>query len=165
MNDLVRKWTGAIEVGTTIELKALFEQLCQAFNESPYFQHSGMQVRAVQGCLEGYLKMQPFLVGNMAYQILHGGATATFLDSIGGVVAMGELYKRATPETMQATLQQVSRLATMDIRVDYLKPGRGEYFIARAEALRLGRKGCTMRMNMLDDQGQLVATAMASYAY
>ena len=165
MNDLTRKWTGGIEIGSKIEINALFEQLCQAFNESPYFKHSSMQVRVVDGQLEGLLTMQPFMVGNVAYQILHGGATATFLDSIGGVVAMGELYKKATPETMQETLKQVSRVATLDIRVDYLKPGRGEYFTARAEVLRLGRKGCTMRMNMFNDQAELIATAMASYAY
>ena len=41
------------------------------------------------------------------------------------------------------------------MRVDYLAPGRGKYFIARAETLRLGRKGCTMRMTMVNDEDQI----------
>lgn len=51
------------------------------------------------------------------------------------------------------------------MRVDYLAPGRGKYFIARAEVLRLGRKGCTMRMTMANDEDKQIAAGIASYAY
>ena len=123
-----------------------------------------MQMRVVNDEIEGYIEMQPFLIGNVAFQILHGGVAATLLDSIGGIVAMGELYKRAEPDQPD-TLKKVSRLATVDMRVDYLAPGRGQYFIAKAETLRMGRKGCTMRMTMVNDEGKAIATAIASYAY
>lgn len=53
----------------------------------------------------------------------------------------------------------------MIMRVDYLAPGRGKYFIARAEVLRLGRKGCTMRMTMVNDEDKQIAAGIASYAY
>ncbi|BDE24908.1 hypothetical protein OCUAc20_34080 [Acinetobacter baumannii] len=56
-------------------------------------------------------------------------------------------------------------MATVDMRVDYLAPGRGKYFIARAEVLRLGRKGCTMRMTMVNDEDKAIAAGIASYAY
>ena len=123
-----------------------------------------MQMRVVNDEIEGYIEMQPFLIGNVAFQILHGGVAATLLDSIGGIVAMGELYKRAEPDQPD-TLKKVSRLATVDMRVDYLAPGRGQYFIAKAETLRMGRNGCTMRMTMVNDEGKAIATAIASYAY
>lgn len=122
-------------------------------------------MRVVNGQIQAYIQMQPHLIGNMQYQILHGGSTATVLDSVGGIIAMAELYKKASKETFEQVSLQAARLATLDIRVDYLKPGRGEYFIATAEALRMGRKGCTMRMNMVNDQDELIATAIASYAY
>jgi uncharacterized protein (TIGR00369 family) len=109
--------------------------------------------------------MQPELIGNVAFQILHGGVAATMLDSIGGVVAMEQLYRHATPEDLPDTIKKVSRLATVDMRVDYLAPGRGKYFIARAETLRLGRKGCTMRMTMVNNDDKPIATAIASYAF
>ncbi|MFX5896071.1 hotdog domain-containing protein, partial [Acinetobacter baumannii] len=78
---------------------------------------------------------------------------------------MEHLYRRSTPETLPETIKQVTRLATVDMRVDYLAPGRGKYFIARAEVLRLGRKGCTMRMTMVNDEDKAIAAGIASYAY
>ncbi len=122
-------------------------------------------MRVVDDQIEGYIEMQPELIGNVAFQILHGGVAATMLDSIGGVVAMEQLYRHATPEDLPDTIKKVSRLATVDMRVDYLAPGRGKYFIARAETLRLGRKGCTMRMTMVNNDDKPIATAIASYAF
>ena len=105
------------------------------------------------------------MIGNVAFQILHGGVAATVLDSIGGIVAMGELYKRAEATELTDAIKKVTRLATVDMRVDYLAPGRGQHYIARAEVLRLGRKGCTMRMTMVNDENKAIATAIASYAF
>ncbi len=115
--------------------------------------------------IEAYVEMKPELVGNLAFQILHGGVAATILDSIGGIVAMEQLYRHSTPENLPDTIKKVFRLATVDMRVDYLAPGRGQFFIARAETLRLGRKGCTMRMTMVNDEDKPIATAIASYAF
>ncbi len=130
-----------------------------------YFKHNDMLMRVVDGQIEAYIEMQPFMIGNVAFQILHGGVAATILDSIGGIAAMGELYKKAEADELPDTIKKVTRLATVDMRVDYLAPGRGKYFIARAETLRLGRKGCTMRMTLVNDEDKAIATAIASYAY
>lgn len=160
-----KKWTGNIHLGSKVDLNVVLKQLSHAFNASPYFSHNSMQMRVVEDEIEGYIEMKPFLIGNVAFQILHGGVAATLLDSIGGIVAMGELYRRSEPDTLADTLKKVARLATVDMRVDYLAPGRGEYFIAKAETLRMGRKGCTMRMTMTNNEGKAIATAIASYAY
>ena len=160
-----KKWTGNLHLGAKADLNVVLNQLTKAFNGSPYFSHNTMQMRVVDNEIQGYIEMQPYLIGNVAFQILHGGVAATLLDSIGGIGAMGELYKRAEPDQLPDTLKKVSRLATVDMRVDYLAPGRGQYFIATAETLRMGRKGCTMRMTMINDEGKAIATAIASYAY
>ena len=160
-----KKWTGNLHLGTKADLNIVLNQLTKAFNSSPYFAHNTMQMRVVDGQIEGYIEMKPCLIGNVAFKILHGGVAATLLDSIGGIVAMGELYQRAEPDQLPDTMKKVSRLATVDMRVDYLAPGRGEYFVARAETLRMGRKGCTMRMTMTNNEGKAIATAIASYAY
>ena len=179
MNTMVEKtkhWTGHIDFAQNSEhgsendfakshMHTVQAQLCQAFNQSPFFAHSGMQMRVVDNQIEGFFAMQPNLIGNVAFEILHGGVAATMLDSVGGIVAMTALYARSKPDAIAQTTQQVSRLATVDMRVDYLNPGRGEYFIARAEVLRLGRKGCTMRMNLVNNNDLLIATAIASYAF
>ena len=124
-----------------------------------------MKMSVIDGQIEARVDMASNLIGNVAFQILHGGVAATLLESIGGISAMAELYKKATAEDLAETSKKVSRLATVDMRVDYLAPGRGQYFVARAETLRLGRKGCTMRMTMVNDEGKAIATAIASYAY
>mgnify|MGYP003587613282 CR=1 FL=1 len=165
MSESQKKWTGNLHLGAKADLDVVLNQLTLAFNTSPYFSHNAMQMRVVEGQIEGYIEMQPFLIGNIAFQILHGGVAATLLDSIGGIVAMAELYQKAAPEELPDTLKKVSRLATVDMRVDYLAPGRGQYFVAKAETLRMGRKGCTMRMTMFNDEGKAIATAIASYAY
>ena len=82
MNDAVKKWTGELNLGEKIEINLVVEKLCQAFNSSPFFQHNAMQMRVVNGQLQAYVAMQPHLIGNMQYQILHGGSTATILDSV-----------------------------------------------------------------------------------
>ena len=65
----------------------------------------------------------------MAFQILHGGVAATLLDSIGELWQWNTYIAVQLPETLTETIKQVSRLATVDMRVDYLAPGRGKYFI------------------------------------
>lgn len=154
-----------MDLSSNQDMDKILQGLCQAFNSSPFFVHNGMQMLAVDGQIEGRIDMAPNLIGNVAFQILHGGVAATLLDSIGGISAMAELYKRSSAEDLAETGKKVSRLATVDMRVDYLAPGRGQFFTARAETLRLGRKGCTMRMTMVNDEGKAIATAIASYAY
>lgn len=165
MTDAAKNWTGNMDLSSNVDMTQILQGLCQAFNASPFFAHSLMHMSVVDGQIEARVDMAPNLVGNVAFQILHGGVAATLLDSIGGISAMGELYKHAKAEDMTETSKKVSRLATVDMRVDYLAPGRGQYFTARAETLRLGRKGCTMRMTMVNDDGKAIATAIASYAY
>lgn len=165
MTQAEKSWTGSVQEGSEIDISSIFEKLTQAFNTSPFFQHAGMTMRVVDGQIEAYIEMQDFMIGNVAYEILHGGVAATILDSIGGITAMGELYKKATLEEIAETSLKASRLATVDMRVDYLAPGRGKYFTARAETLRLGRKGCTMRMTLINDEAKPIATAIASYSY
>lgn len=65
-----------------------------------------MTMRVVDGQIEAYVEMQDFMIGNVAFQILHGGLAATILDSIGGIVAMGEMYKKAEPETIADTIKR-----------------------------------------------------------
>ena len=165
MKETEKSCTGNIEADANLDINVVLDQLCQAFNGSPFYKFCGMAMRVVDGEIEAYVEMQKDLIGNVAFQILHGGVAATILDSIGGITAMGELYKKAPVDEFAETGKKVSCLATVDMRVDYLAPGRGQYFTARAETLRLGRKGCTMRMTLINDENKPIATAIASYAY
>ena len=165
MSDSEKKWTGNIHLGSKADIDVVLRQLCQAFNSSPYFGHNGMNMRVVDGEIECYVEMQPFMIGNVAFQILHGGVAATILDTVGGAMAMSELYKRGKPEDFELTLKKIARLATLDIRIDYLKPGRGKHFITHAEVLRMGSKSCVTRMSLVNDENVQIAVGIASYSY
>lgn len=158
-----RQWTGNLPLEQ--KLDKVLQHLCNSFNESPFFAFSKMKMVVDHHDIKCVLDMNPHLIGNVAFQILHGGVSATLLDSIGGIVAMAEIYKRAKPEDATEMLRKITRLATVDMRVDYIAPGRGQQFTGSAEVLRMGRKGCTMRMHMHNDEGKLIATGIASYAY
>ena len=75
-----KKWTGNLHLGAKADLNVVLNQLTKAFNGSPYFSHNTMQMRVVNDEIEGYIEMQPFLIGNVAFQILHGGVAATLLE-------------------------------------------------------------------------------------
>ncbi|HEY4713158.1 MAG TPA: thioesterase family protein [Aquirhabdus sp.] len=163
-----KQWTGAINLALAsadvFPAEIIFNQLCNAYNKSPFFHHCGMMMRVMDGQIQGVIDMNNSLIGNIVFEILHGGVAATMLDSIGGIVAMAEIYRSGKGE-LADRIRQVTRLATTDMRVDYLAPGRGIQFIATAEVLRLGRKGCTMRMNLHNNESKLIATAIATYVY
>lgn len=165
LNNQQQQWTGNISLEQQNNIELILQQLCIAFNTSPFFSHNNMIMRVVDGHIEGYFEMQAHLIGNVEFQILHGGVAATMLDSMGGVIAMSELYKRSTAENFNETSRKVGRLATLDMRVDYLAPGRGKFFITTAEVLRMGRKSCAMRMTLRNDEDTIIAVGIASYSY
>lgn len=157
-------WVGQIN-GKEVKLEKVLAQMCHSFNNSPYIAFNNMKMVVENKTIKCILEMSDHLIGNTAFRILHGGASATLLDSIGGIVAMSEIYKRASKEDTTEMLSKLNRLATVDMRVDYISPGRGSKFIGTAEVMRMGRKGCTMRMEMHSDTGKLVAAGIATYAF
>ncbi len=155
-------WVGDVPADTPLTER--LQQLCDAFNQSAFCALLGVNMVLEDGQIQARIDMRPELIGNAAYQILHGGVAASVLDSIGGISAMAELYRR-NDDDLTEQLRKVARLATIDMRIDYLRPGRGQHFVATAQVLRMGRKGCTMRMDMIDQDGALIATGIAAYAY
>jgi uncharacterized protein (TIGR00369 family) len=54
-------------------------------------------------------------------------------------------------------------IGTIDMRVDYLRPGRGKHFIATGRVVRLGNRIAVTHMELHNDGGELIATAGAAY--
>ena len=53
--------------------------------------------------------------------------------------------------------RRFSRLGTIDLRVDYLRPGRGNEFIATAHIIRAGSKVTVARMELHNEEGTHIA--------
>jgi uncharacterized protein (TIGR00369 family) len=103
--------------------------------------------------------MRPELIGNPARQILHGGVISAVLD-----VAAGFAIHVALLERQEAGGKiEFPKMGTVDLRVDYLRPGRGRHFVASARVVRLGNRIAVAHMEMVNDAGDLIATGSGAY--
>lgn len=99
----------------------------------------------------------------MAYRRIHGGVISAALDAMAGVAVMAAIGAKHMDEPVLKRAERFGKLGTIDLRVDYMRPGIGERFTARAEVLRLGSRVATTRMEFLSEQGEVLAVGMAAY--
>jgi uncharacterized protein (TIGR00369 family) len=104
--------------------------------------------------------MRPELVGNPVRQILHGGVISATLDVVGGL-AIALALIAAKGEAARA--RSFPDIGTIDLRIDYLRPGRGAYFVATGRVVRLGGRVAVVHMDLVNDSGEQIATGSAAY--
>ncbi len=146
--------------------RILQERLQMGFNMVPFNQVIGLTISEMSSqAIKAEFAMKPQLVGNMFKQILHGGVIATALDTVGGAMAMSGAYValKGTPKDERSA--RINRLATIDMRIDYLRAGRGELFTATASLLRVGKQVCVTRMELHNEKNELIAAGTATYMY
>ena len=106
---------------------------------------------------------QDKLIGNPIHKILHGGVTASALDLAGGTVAAANIIEQLDNINPQTIASSLSKLSTIDLRTDYLRPGRGEQFIATAHIIRSGSKVAVARMELHNEEGEHIAFGTGTY--
>jgi uncharacterized protein (TIGR00369 family) len=109
------------------------------------------------------LTMQEQLIGNFIRGSLHGGVISSTLDFMGGLVAFMGVLKTLQGQPLQMMAERFARIGTIDLRVDYLRPGIGSHFIATGYVLRTGKKVAVARMEMHNDERQLIAVGTGAY--
>jgi uncharacterized protein (TIGR00369 family) len=96
--------------------------------EIPFNREIGIKVvelspgRAVLG-----IAYRPALIGDPVRPALHGGVISALADTCGGAAVW-------------TAIGDADRCSTIDIRIDYLRPGRLETLHAAAEVLRVGNR-------------------------
>lgn len=108
------------------------------------------------------LLLKPFLIGNSAQQILHGGVIAALLDVATGVLCVSHKLSQQ-PITEQQLYERLACMGTVDLKVDYLRPGHGQKFIATATLLRAGNKIAVVRAELHNQDQVHIASATATY--
>ena len=103
--------------------------------------------------------MRPELVGNTRRGILHGGVISAVLDATGGFAIMLALAKEPKPGEKLS----FPNMGTIDLRVDYLRPGRGKHFVSTGKVVRLGNRIAVTHMELANDEGELISTGAAAY--
>jgi uncharacterized protein (TIGR00369 family) len=111
----------------------------------------------------GRIDMRPELVGHYAFNRLHGGVISAGLDAMGGLAVMAAIGARHMDEAPAQRLLRFGKLGTIDLRIDYLRPGIGESFELRAEVLRLGSRVASTRMEFLGAEGRLLSSGAGAY--
>ena len=141
-----------------VGLKKVFEELI-VFNRL-----LGLKITALKPArVSASLVMRNELVGHFAYNRIHGGVISAALDALGGLAVMAAIGARHMDESPLQRLQRFAKLGTIDLRVDYLRPGIGEHFELHAEVMRLGSRVASTRMEFLGADGKLLSTGAAAY--
>ena len=145
------------------KLDAAFVELAErhiAFN-----QVLGMKLQSLSGP-EGTtcrFDMRPELVGHHLHGRLHGGVTAAVLDATAGMALMVAIGEKFAHETADQVLHRFMKMGTIDMRIDYLRPGVGQHFVAQALVTRLGGRIGSTQMRLVNEHGKLIATGAGAY--
>jgi uncharacterized protein (TIGR00369 family) len=124
----------------------------------------GLKIDSVQpGDVRASFAMRPELVGHYAYGRLHGGVISATLDALAGLALMVEIAERHPADDAMQVMHRFVRMGTIDLRIDFLRPGLGKRFVATAEVTRLGGRIGSTQMKLAADDGKLIATGAASY--
>jgi uncharacterized protein (TIGR00369 family) len=139
--------------------------LTKIFEEMIVFnQVLGLKISSIKpGLVTGRIEMRRELVGHYSYNRLHGGVISAGLDAMGGLAVMSAIGARHMDEVPMQRLHRFSKLGTIDLRIDYLRPGISDHFDLRAEVLRLGSRVGTTRMEFFGADGKLLSTGAGAY--
>jgi uncharacterized protein (TIGR00369 family) len=113
-------------------------------------------VRAVE-IDHGHVRLEvPFreeLIGDPLRRAIHGGVISMLADTAGGGAVWSAL------EDSRA------RVSTIDMRIDYLRPGRQETLVAEASVVRIGRRVGVVDMRMFHPSAPAESIATGKGVY
>jgi uncharacterized protein (TIGR00369 family) len=150
---------------STEEQRRLDAALIELFERRITFNQTlGLVVESVQAPAPRIrFAMRPELIGSATHGRLHGGVISATLDAMGGFALMVAIGEKHADENTAQVLHRFIKMGTIDLRVDYLRPGIGTHFVATAEVTRLGGRIGSTQMRLVNDAGVLIATGAAAY--
>ena len=123
----------------------------QAFIErTPYVRFLGFKAELEGDILTGVLPFSPHLVGNTLIPALHGGVIGAFLE----MTALAQLFIVQPPGP---------RPKTIDVTIEYLRPGRAQTAYARAEVRKIGRRIANVHVDAWQDEPSQPVAALRGH--
>ena len=107
--------------------------------------------------------MKKDLIGNPIAGILHGGVTASVIDLTGGLSALLSCAKYHQNKPIEIIEKKLVSSATIDMRVDYLRPGKGLSFKCLSRVIRAGSRIVVAKIDLYNDIDTRIATGTATY--
>ena len=109
------------------------------------------------------IEMRKELFGNYKYEMLHGGVISSILDATGGAIASVGILKKMADRPLEEIKERIFKISTIDLRIDFLKPGQGNYFLSTGTLLRIGNKIAAVRTSLHNDKHILIAAGTGTY--
>ncbi|MDX2510625.1 MAG: thioesterase family protein [Desulfobacterales bacterium] len=148
-----------------VELEPILNLLKDVYeNQMPFNKLLGIKILSLEldkVCVR--VDMKEEFIGNFTKNILHGGVISSVLDLTGGLVASMGVLKQIKRATSQELVNRFSKIGTIDLRVDYLRAGQGDYFLTTGYILRTGNKVAVVRTEFKNHQDILIAAGTGSY--
>ena len=144
------------------ELQILLKEVIE--ERIPFNRVLGLSVESFEmDQIQIRIGMRPELVGNFLRGNLHGGVISSILDVVGGMVAWLGVMKKMKGSPLEEMTECFSRVGTIDLRVDYLRPGLGDFFIGTGSIIRAGNKVTVVRMELHNNEEQMIAVGTGTY--
>ena len=146
------------------EIDSLLKIVWQAYDNLPFNRLLGLSVSFLKIDAAGFsFPMQNDLIGNAVQGILHGGVISAVLDATGGMTATASAVERMRGLSFEEVFDRIARIGTIDMRVDYLRPGRGTKFYSSGTVMRTGRKVAVTRMELKNSEDIMIAVGTGAY--
>ena len=116
---------------------------------SPFWDYIGMEEQIIE---EGYAELRINITPNL-YQrrgSVHGGVLATLVDG-------------AVGSAVRSTLSEEQPSTTVELKVNYFRPAKGDYLIAKAKISHRGKRLVIGQAEIVNSDGSLVAMGTATY--
>ena len=135
-------------------MKRNFEEIVVFMEEQvPFNKYLGIKVDELrEGFARLFIPFRNEFIGDSRRPALHGGIISTLIDTCGGAAAWTHCTKD-------------DRISTVDIRVDYLRPGPDHDIIAESEVQRIGNRVSVVhtRVFAASDKKTVIAEGRAVY--
>ena len=130
----------------------------------PFNKDLGMKIESMEpDDIRVKFQMEDRLIGNYMRSVLHGGVISSVLDATGGLIATIGLLEKMSEQPIEEFEKRFRRMGTIDLRIDFLRPGLGKYFIASGSIMRTGRRVSVTRMELHNDENLLIAVGTGTY--
>jgi len=138
--------------------------LSTAFTEIPFNHMLGLKLDHLgENHVIMNFSMKNDLIGNFMHGILHGGVISSVLDMAGGMLVMATTIEKHPDASLEELGELVTKCRTVDLHVSYLNPGKGERFYAKSWLVKRGNTVSFTRMELLNQEDALIATATGTY--
>jgi acyl-CoA thioesterase len=133
-----------------MEKKRYLEEVGKVANSSPHYRLLGMKVTEIKGG-ESRIQM-PFKQDlTHPYGIVHGGAMASLADSAVAMALIG-------------LVEPQDRITTIEFKINFFAPVSKGELKAHAKIIHKGSKTAVGDVEVINEEGKLVAKVIATYS-